>query len=289
MEPALEIPYPSGFYAATTTENAKHCFMYNPNHEQEMNFNDFVYFISEDGTLTDKVVEYDVIRKIVSNPKGEQHRNDKMMMVNEDGVIFPAHLPHIADVVGKPDVQATIRELEKEDYVEYEGTTKIIPKLLVDKMDPKPKIPTAGPIYSLGVAGFTTEFGSYTDDVVFFKVRAPFTRINYSVFRDQFIEDDLTSRYQAVSLQPKLEANKEKLKIGSAVVLWNGRRITRPSFVEHFKQIAATHNPIMMIVTEVGASSTNCERILAKLGTNLSYRFDAGGGMLGGTVIFWNP
>ncbi|XP_021726574.1 uncharacterized protein LOC110693710 isoform X1 [Chenopodium quinoa] len=167
MEPNQEVPYPPGFFPATATNNVKHCFKYNTNTEQEMNFNDFVYFHSQNGNLTLHEVEYDIPKKIVANPKEEQHRMDKLMMVNEAGEIFPAHLPNIADIVGKPEVQAAIRELEKDDVVEYEGTTKIIPKLLVDKMDPKPIIPTSGPVYSLGLAGFITDFGSYTDDVIF--------------------------------------------------------------------------------------------------------------------------
>ncbi|XP_021739603.1 uncharacterized protein LOC110705993 [Chenopodium quinoa] len=289
MEPNKEVPYPPGFFAAMAIDIAKHCFKYNTNPVQEMNFNDYVYFHSQSGKLTLHVVEYDILRKIVANPKQEQHRMDRLMMVNEAGEIFPAHLPNIADVVGKSKVQAAIREMEKDDNVEYEGITKIVSKLLMDKIDSKPIIPTNGPIYSLGVAGFKTEFSSYTNDVLFLQVRSPITEINYSVFRDQFIPDDLTSRYQSVSLCPELDGNKKKLDIGVAVVLWNVQRITRPSFVDHFEQIVATHNPILMIVTEVGATSTNCERILAKLGTTMSWRHDAGGGLLRGTVVFWDP
>ncbi|XP_021738205.1 uncharacterized protein LOC110704698 [Chenopodium quinoa] len=137
------------------------------NPEQEMNFNDFVYFHSQNGKLALHVVEYNILMKIVANPKEEQHRMDKLMMVNEASEIYPAYLPNIVDVVGKPEVQAAIRELEMDDYVEYEGTTKIIPKLMVEKIDLKPIIPTSGHIYSLGVAGFSTEFGSYTDHILF--------------------------------------------------------------------------------------------------------------------------
>ncbi|XP_021773552.1 uncharacterized protein LOC110737504 [Chenopodium quinoa] len=258
MDPNQDVPYPPGFFAAPVAENAKHCFDYNKNPEQKMNFNDYVYFRSRSGNQTLHVLEWDILRKIVAKPKEEQHRMDKLMIVNEAGEIFSAHLPNIVDVVGKPEVQATIRELEKEDVVKYEGTTKVIPK-------------TSGPIYYLGEAGFSTEFGSYTE-------------INYG-----FIKDDLTSCYQAVRICTELEADKKKLDIEAAVVLWNGRRITRPSFVNYFEDIVATHKPILMIVTEVGATSTNLERILAKLGTIMSWRFDSGEGLLGGTVVFWDP
>ncbi|XP_021754776.1 uncharacterized protein LOC110720084 [Chenopodium quinoa] len=290
MEPSSnqEASYPHGFYAAEAVENVKHCFQYNNNPEQEMNFNDFVYFHSQNGKLTCHVVEYDILRKIVANPKQEQHRMDKMMMVNEEGQIFPAHLPNMADVVNKPEVQSAISDIEKGESVTYEGKTKIIPTFMVDKIDPKPILPRTGPIYSLRLNGFTTEFGSYTDDVIFLQVKSPMTEISYSVFRDQFIEDNLTSRYQSVKLRPEVEPNKREINIGASVVLWNGRRISRPSFVEHFKEIVDIHNLMIMIVIEVGATSINCERILSKLDTTLSWHFDAGGGILRGTIVFWD-
>ncbi|XP_021750464.1 uncharacterized protein LOC110716141 [Chenopodium quinoa] len=161
---AAEIPYPPGFYAETPTDTF-HFFTHTKNSVPEMNFKDYVYFISDNGFLTKQVVDYEILRVIVAKPLERQGLLKKMMMMSSDGAISPSHLPNISDVVALAEVQQVIRELEDEEP-ENEGITPIIPKKLVSLIDPNPVLRHSCPIYTIGKK-FHCEFGSYSDDIVY--------------------------------------------------------------------------------------------------------------------------
>ncbi|KMT08193.1 hypothetical protein BVRB_6g143160 [Beta vulgaris subsp. vulgaris] len=253
----------------------------------EIDLNTTTFFLVTDNGLSWRRVTPNLLYHTLENNRATFLGFHNGLMIMEDGTERPPHLPLFEDLQGIHGAFEYIMWVMGK--LRDQGSSRLIPQELMHILDPRPVMdPRNVPTYMMPFDRSHVFMASYTDGLHIMEVNVVAHAICFSLshlrswFRWRCYH--LISFYQCVIDYPP---NQTVLNLGSKIVIWNARGLTRPSFEGNFRILYDVLRPLIVILTETRISMRNMVALCARLPGE--YEFEMyGEGCYEGVVILYN-